>query len=222
MVPKINIQIERRARVCNFAWVPDSRFPCFIISSIEIQGGKLGNALFTMYEIHVDKLALVLADGSEKVFPEALASGRANYMLFEALVRDFTGLQKTTGSDHKDSSGRTYEQKAYEDPDLHPRSKDLFRCSSSSTFGANNDGPQIKKFLENDDYASALELCKVKGYNKNDFYVFTNSGSFRTEIPFRYFIIPKETLVAELDSEDPRMISKAKLFSMIKSKVVLV
>ena len=182
----------------------------------------MGNALFTMYEIHVDRLALVLADGSERVFPDALASGRANYMLFEALVRDFAGLEKTTGSDHKDSKGYTYEQKAYEDPELYPKSKDLFRCSSSSTFGANNDGPKIKKFLENNDYASALEICKVKGYDKNDFYVFTNSGSFRTEIPFRYFIVPKDDLVSQLNSEDPRLISKAKLFNMIQSKVVLV
>jgi len=182
----------------------------------------LGNALFTMYEIRIDRLALVLGDGSEKVFPDALASGRANYMLFEALVRDFSGLERTTSSDHKDADGRTYEQKAYEDPELYPKSKDLFRCSSSSTFGANNDGPKVKKFLENNDYASALELCKVKGYNKNDFYIFTNSGSFRTEIPFRYFIIPKDKLIAELDSEDPRMISKTKLFKMVQSKVVLV
>ena len=182
----------------------------------------MGNALFTMYEIRVDRLALVLADGSEKLFPDALASGRANYMLFEALVRDFAGLEKTTGSDHKDSTGRTYEQKAYEDPELHPGSKDLFRCSSSSTFGANNDGPKVKRFLENNDYASALELCKVKGYNKNDFYIFTNSGGFRPEIPFRYFIVPKDDLVSELDSEDPRLISKTKLFNMIESKVVLV
>ncbi len=182
----------------------------------------MGNALFTMYEIRVDRLALVLGDGSEKVFPDALASGRANYMLFEALVRDFSGLERTTSSDHKDAEGRTYEQKAYEDPELYPKSKDLFRCSSSSTFGANNDGPKVKHFLENNDYASALELCKVKGYNKNDFYIFTNSGSFRTEIPFRYFIIPKDNLIAELDSEDPRMISKTKLFKMVQSKVVLV
>jgi hypothetical protein len=189
---------------------------------IAVIGGLVGNSLFTMYEINVDRLALVLADGSEKVFPEALASGRANYMLFEALVREFAGLEKTTGSDHKDAQGKTYEQKAYEDPDLYPNSKDLFRCSSSSTFGANNDGPKVKKLLENNDYEGALELCKAKGYNKNNFYIFTNSGSFRTEIPFRYFIIPKETVVSELDSEDPRMISKSKLFSMIQSKVVLV
>ncbi len=182
----------------------------------------MGNALFTMYEIRIDRLALVLADGTERVFPAALSSGRANYMLFEALVRDFTGLEAMTGSDHKDALGRTYEQKAYEDPELYPRSSDLFRCRSSSTFGANNDGPKVKRFLENNDYEAALELCKVKGYDKNDFYVFTNSGKFSAEIPFRYFIIPKEELVAQLDSEDPRMISKTKLFNMIQSKVVLV
>lgn len=175
-----------------------------------------------MYEIHIERLALVLADGSEKVFPEALASGRANYMIFEQLVREFAGLQRTTNSDHADVLGKTYEQKAYEDPVLYPKSKDLFRCSSSSTFGANNDGPLIRKFLKDNDYASALALCKHKGYDKNDFYIFTNSGSFKTSIPFRYFIVPKSTVVAELDLEDPRLISRAKLLSMIQSKVVLV
>lgn len=185
-------------------------------------GHSMGSELFTMYEINIDRLALVLADGSEKVFPEALASGRANYILFEELVREFAHLEKAKVSDHKDSTGRTYEQKAYEDPELYPKSKDLFRCSSSSTFSANNDGPKIKKFLEDDDYASALELCKIKGYNKNDFYVFTNSGNFKVSVPFRYFIIPKETLISELDEKDPRLISKTTLFKMIKAKVVLI
>ena len=182
----------------------------------------MGNKLFTMYEITVDRLALVLGDKSEKVFPEALSSGRANYMLFEALVRDFSGLSKTTGSDHKDSSGRTYEQKAYEDPEAYPKSKDIFRCSSSSTFGANNHGPKVKQYLADGDYQSALRLCKEKGYDKNDFYVFTNSGNFVSTVPFRYFIIPKEDVLANLDLEDPRLISRSKLLSMIESKIVLI
>jgi hypothetical protein len=183
----------------------------------------VGNALFTMYEVNIDRLALVLADGSERALPDALSNGRVNYLLFESLVRDFVGLKKnSTGSDHEDSSGRTYEQKSYEDPELHPRSKDLFHCSSSSTFGPNNDGPKVKHFLADNDYSAALEVCKVKGYNKNDFYIFTNSGRFRPAIPFRYFIIPKEALLENLDLEDPRLISKTKLFDMIQSKVVLV
>lgn len=182
----------------------------------------MGRDLYTMYEIKIDRLALILGDGSERVFPEALASGRANYMLFEALVRDFSGLVKTAGSDHKDSLDRTYEQKAYEDPEAYPKSNDNFRCSSSSTFAANNHGPKVKKFLELGDYDAALKVCKETGYDKNDFYVFTNSGSFVASVPFRYFIIPKDDVVANLDSEDPRLISRSKLLSMVKSKVVLI
>ena len=182
----------------------------------------MGNNLYTMYEIKVDRLALILGDGSEKSFPEALANGRANYVLFEALVRSFSGLLKTTGSDHKDSKDLTYEQKAYEDPEAYPKSKDIFRCSSSSTFGAHNHGPKVKKFLEFGDYAAALQLCKETGDNKNDFYVFTNSGNFVATVPFRYFIIPKDDVVANLDSEDPRLISRSKLLSMIQAKVVLI
>ena len=182
----------------------------------------MGAKTFVLYEIKIDRLALILGDGSEKVFPEALASGRANYMLFEALVRDFSGLLKTSGSDHKDAQDRTYEQKAYEDPEAYPKSKDIFRCSSSSTFGANNHGPKVKRFIELGDYAAALQLCKETGYDKNDFYVFTNSGSFVATVPFRYFIIPKDDVVANLDLEDPRLISRSKLLSMIKAKVVLI
>jgi hypothetical protein len=185
-------------------------------------GELVGNDLYTMYEIKIDRLALILGDGSERVFPEALASGRANYMLFEALVRDFSGLVKTAGSDHRDSENRTYEQKAYEDPEAYPKSKDIFRCSSSSTFGANNHGPKVKTFIAQGNYEAALALCKETGYDKNDFYVFTNSGSFVATVPFRYFIIPKDDVVANLDSEDPRLISRSKLLSMIKAKVVLV
>jgi hypothetical protein len=182
----------------------------------------MGKELFTLYEINVDRLALILDDGSEKAFPQALKNGRANYIIFESLVREFAGLEPTTVSDHKDASGKTYEQKSYEDPALYPRSKDLFRCSASSTFAANNNGPKIKKFLANNDYDSALQLCKDTGYDKNDFYIFTNSGKFIPTTPFRYFVIPTETLVSEIDLEDPRMISRTKLLSMIQTKVVLV
>lgn len=182
----------------------------------------MGSNLYTIYEIKIDRLALIMGDGSERVFPEALSSGRSNYMLFEALVRDFSGLVTTSGPDHKDSHNRTYEQKAYKDPEAYLKSKDLFRCSSSSTFPANNHGPKVKRFLEQGDYAAALQLCKETGYDKNDFYVFTNSGSFVATVPFRYFIIPKDDVVANLDSEDPRLISRSKLLSMVKSKVVLI
>lgn len=182
----------------------------------------MGRETYVMYEINIKRLALVLADDRELVFPEALSNGRANYVIFENLVRHFTGLVKTKGSDHKDEDGKNYEQKAYEDPELYPRSSDLFRFSASNTFGANNQGPKIKALLEAGEYDAALEICKKTGYDKNDFYIFTNSGSYKPTIPFRYFIVPKTDLLNFLDSEDPRMVSRSHLISLIKSKVVLV
>ena len=184
--------------------------------------GKMGNKILTLYEIGIQKLSLTFSDNTEMSFPEALASGRANYMIFEALVRENAGLGKTKGSDHEDEMGRKYEQKAYEDPELHTKSKDLFRCSASSTFGANNNGPKIKKLLEDGNYQGALDICMRTGYEKNDFYVFSNSGNFKPAVPFRYFIVPQNLVVQNLDSDDPRMISRSRLFSMIESKVVLI
>lgn len=182
----------------------------------------MGSDLFTMYEVGVNRLALILSDGTEKTFPEALKNGRANYVIFESLVRDLAGLQDTTGSDHQDAEGKKYEQKSYVDPKLANGSSDLFHCCASSTFGPNNDGPRVKHFLDEGDYESALALCKLKGYSKNDYYIFTNSGHYSTEVPFRYFIIPTQELIENLSSEDPREVSLSKLLAMIQAKVVLV
>lgn len=126
-----------------------------------------------------------------------------------------------TGSDHKDAQGNTYEQKSYDDPQLYPQSEDKFRCSASSTHPANNDGPVIKRMLESGDYASALDLCKRTGYDKNDFYVFTNTGHFKPIIPLRFFIIPTDKLLKVLDLEDPRLVSKSVLLGMLQTKIVL-
>lgn len=179
------------------------------------------NETHTLYEIGVKRLVLRLSTGTDLVIDKALANGRANYVIFEELIRHFAGLLETTGSDHKDSHGKTYEQKSYPDPELHPNSDDLFRISSSSTFAANNHGPKVKAFLECGDYESALELCKTTGYNKNDFYVFTNTGGFKAGSTLRYIILPKNEVLEHLDSKDPRMISRSTVLGLAKSKVVI-
>ena len=177
------------------------------------------NEMKTLYEVGIDRLALVLDDGTEKVFPEALSNGRANYILFEYLVRDLAGISKTTVSDHKGDDGARYEQKAFPDFDLYPNAPDLFRISASSTFGANNNGPKIKRFLEEGDYASALEICQATGYRKNDFYVLTNTSNFEPHVPFRYVILPTSELVANLDPSDPRLISRTWVLNQITKTV---
>ena len=177
------------------------------------------NKTHTLYEVGIDRLALILDDGTEKVFPEALSNGRANYILFEYLVRDLAGIKKTTGSDHKNSEGNKFEQKAFPDFDLYPNADDLFRISASSTFGANNNGPKIKKLLEENDYAGALEICMTTGYGKNDFYILTNTSNFKPHVPFRYIILPTAELIAHLDKADPRMVSRSWVLNQVKQTV---
>lgn len=186
------------------------------------KGGIMFNKTHTLYEIGIDRLSLHFSDGTQKSLPEALSNGRANYIIFEELIRHYAGLQKAKGSDHQDVLGRKYEQKSFKDVLLHPKSEDLFRCSASSTFAANNNGPRVKKLLESGDYAAALDLCKKTGYNKNDFYIFTNTGGFKENSVLKYLILPTEELLRHLDSKDPRMVSRATLLGLVKSKVVIV
>jgi len=174
---------------------------------------------YVMYEVEIDRLALIFKDGTEKVFPEALTNGRANYILFEYLIRDLAGLVKAKGSDHKNAKGENFEQKAFPDIDLYPNADDRFQVSASSTFPANNNGPKIKKFLDSGDYDSALKICMETGYDKNDFYVLTNTSHYEVGAPFRYMIIPKDDLVANLDKADPRLLSRKWLLSKVKRTV---
>lgn len=171
---------------------------------------------FVLYEVEIEKLSLTLKDGREFIFPEALANGRANYVLFENLVRNLSLLYKTTGSDHQDELKRKYEQKAYFDPANDPEGKEnLFRCSSSNTFGANRYGKQIKAMLGSGDYDAAYQLVCQQGYTKNDFYVFTNTAGYVIDHPFRFFIVPTREVLRHLDPTDPRMISRDSLLNLL-------
>ena len=175
-----------------------------------------------MYEIEISALQLVFGNGETADYPEALTNGRVNYVIFENLVRDLSGLKKTTGIDHLDESGARYEQKAYKDPDLHPSDADAFRFSPSNTFGANNNGPKVKRLLSENRYDDALSFLRTvkNGYDSIDFFVFTNSGGYSPEIPFRFFIIEKEIVLDNLDQNDPRYVSKQSLFNILKPEVV--
>jgi len=177
---------------------------------------------YTMYEVQIESLKLNLKNGKSYEFPDTLANGRANYILFEELVRALTGLRKTTGSDHTGPDGRIYEQKAYKDTVLYPGTEhDLFQTSASSTFGANNKGPVIKKLLEANDYESALKICRKTGYDKNDFYIYTNTKSFQPIVAMKYFIVPKEDVLKNLSTTDPRLISRKVLIQKISKEVVI-
>jgi hypothetical protein len=177
---------------------------------------------YSLYEVQIESLVLTLKNGSKYEFPDTLANGRSNYILFEELVRALTGLTKTAGSDHTALDGTKYEQKAFKDTILYPGEKnDLFQTSASSTFGANNNGPRIKRLLETNDYESALKICRVTGYDHNDFYIYTNTKGFKPTVSMKYFVVPTIDVISNLNPSDPRQISRKKLLAKIKKSVQL-
>lgn len=177
---------------------------------------------YVMFEVEIESLVLNLKSGKSFQFPEMLSNGRANYILFEQLIRKLTGLTKTSKSDHTAADGTCYEQKAYSDTTLYPSSDDdFFHTSASSTFGPNNNGPKIKAFLEKGDYASALKICKETGYDHNEFYIYTNTRGFSPSVPLRFFIVPTADVLANLSKEDPREISRKILLAKITSTVAI-
>jgi hypothetical protein len=174
---------------------------------------------FVLYKCDIHSLKLQISGKREFEFPETLSNGRANYILFEELVRNLTGLTKSKNSDHVAEDGTTYEQKAFYDSERFPSTKyNLFQTSASNTFGANNNGPKIKKLLVEGDYAQALEICKATGYDKNDFYLYTNTRKFKVNCMFRYFVVPTSVVLQNLDSNDPRLVSRDSLLMKIKSE----
>jgi len=177
---------------------------------------------YSLYEVGIESLILTLKNGNQFEFPDTLANGRANYILLEELIRKITGLMKTSGSDHTASNGTKYEQKAFNDSNLYPEDKyDLFQTSASSTFGANNNGPRVKRLLDTNDYESALKICRVTGYDHNDFYIYTNTKGFKPTVPLKYFVIPTIDVISNLNPSDPRLISRKILLSKIKKTVQL-
>ena len=177
---------------------------------------------FVMFELGIAGLTLDLISGTAIDVTETLSNGRASYILFENLVARFTGLSKGSQgglSDLLDAQGLGYEVKSYRDPD-HPRpGSDYFHTAASSTFGPNNHGPRIKRLLLEGSYQEALDICLASGYNKNGFYVYTNTGDYNPRIPFRYFIVPTEYVLDNLSPEDPRLVSRAALLSLCRETV---
>jgi hypothetical protein len=174
-----------------------------------------------LYSIKLDGLYLRAPNGSEFNAASTLASGRTNYLLFEDLVRDLTGLVKTIHSDHRDSLGCPHEQKAYEDPELYPRSRDWFETGASCTGHGNGHDDEIKDLLARGKYAAALKICNETGYSNNDFYVYTNTRGYRPSVPFRFFIAPTAEVRRNLSKKDPRLVSLSGLMQGITKRSTL-
>lgn len=176
-----------------------------------------------------------LESGARLDMSFVLKNGRSSYLLFENLVSRLTGLKSNSqggDSDLAGDDGLKYEVKAFRDFESYPDEKhDLFHTGASSTFGANNIGraivnPSLRKMREEPKlrdfhYNVALDACKVAGYDKNDFYVYTNTAQYEIGTPFRFMIFPTSKVLEQLDREDPRLISRRNLLSLVTKEVTL-
>lgn len=183
------------------------------------------NAPFVLYEIELKSLKWEFANGSELDVSRLLSNGRANYILVEDLISTFSGIGANSQggkSDLRDVAGYNYEVKSYQDVVAHPApEKDLFHTASSSTFSANNHGPAVNQMLKEGKYSEALQLCKEKGYDKNDFYVYVNSAQYQISIALSYVIVPKSDVLRLLSKSDPRLISRRDVLDLVTEKVVI-
>jgi hypothetical protein len=174
---------------------------------------------FVLYEIEIATLELTFPDGSSIDVTETLKNGRANYILFQHLVAKLSGLTENSeggASDLIDARGNGYEVKSYKDVELWPQGRhDKFHTAASSTFGPNNLGPVIRNLLRTGDYPEALRICRQTGFDKNTFYIYTNSSQYRPEVPFRYFVIPTPALLNQLSPDDPRQVNRRDLLAML-------
>lgn len=174
---------------------------------------------YVLYELPISSLVLTTKSGATIEMNEGLSNGRANYVLFQSLVARCTGLLEGSEGAASDLS-EGHEVKAYYDHELYPEHDD-FQTSASSTFGANNKGPLIKRLLDNGDYQSALKICIETGYEKNQAYVYTNTRKYIAEVPFRYVIVPTKDVLALLSKKDPRLISRDAILKRVKKTVVI-
>lgn len=183
------------------------------------------NLPFVLYEIKLKSLKWEFANGSELDVSRLLSNGRANYILVEDLISTFSGIGANSQggkSDLRDIAGFNYEVKSYRDIEAHPSPDlDLFHTASSSTFGANNHGPAVKSLLNEGKYPEALQLCKEKGYDKNDFYVYVNSAQYQISISLSYVIVPKSDVLRLLSKSDPRLISRRDVLNLVTETVVI-
>ena len=175
-----------------------------------------------LYEIAIDSLQLNFIGAAPIDFTETLENGRSSYILFELLVARLAGLTtdgQGAGSDLADEAGVGYEVKSYRDPELYPQPRyDWFHTAASRYFGSNSSTREYKKYLEVDDRAAMLAMCKTAGFDHNEFYIYTNTGGYKPEIPFRYMIIPSEEVLRRLLPSDPRKVSRVALLEMCSGR----
>jgi hypothetical protein len=182
-----------------------------------------------LYSLPIVSLQLVLGPGEDDKIDvsSTLSNGRANYVLFQRLAGLCAKMDSHSeggDSDLRTAAGKRVEVKAFYDQQLYPSTAALYdavHTAASSTFGANNLGPKVKSLLDAGKYADALAVCSATGYEKNDFYLYTNTRGYRVDVPFRYLILTRDTVLSILDPTDPRRISRAAMLKAVTSHVTV-
>ena len=156
---------------------------------------------------------------------EVMGSGRSNYPVIQKLVARAAGLTLNTegqGSDLVDADGRGYEVKAFLDTDAHPgesKTLNLFHTSASSTFARNGQAAKVNQLLDDGQYQQALQLCRATGYDRNDFYLYTNTREFSHGGPLKYIIIPTAAVLENISKHDPRLIDRRTILALATQTV---
>jgi hypothetical protein len=174
---------------------------------------------FVLYDVTIGRLLLEVGDNGALIdMPSTLKSGRVNYLIFQDLVGSIAGLRANSeggDSDLTSEGGQfeakgvvdKYEVKAFREAGVRA-GKDTFHTAASCTVSANNKGPAIKKMLTDGLYADALALCRKTGYDKNDYYIYTNTRDFQPGQPMRFVFLPTSRVLELLSTTDPRLISR--------------
>jgi hypothetical protein len=176
---------------------------------------------YILFEAVLQRLVVEFDDGLELDVSEAMANGRSNYEIVQRLIAGCLGLSRNSEgakSDLVDEFERGYEVKSYKDPLTHPKKRDEnVHTAASSTFGPNNHGPTIKRLLQAGKYAEALKICKETGFDKNEFYIYVNSGQFNFQVPLRFIIVPTSDVLRHLSATDPRVIARKDILGLAQS-----
>ena len=177
--------------------------------------------LHVLYEIPIKSLELTFGTKKKMDLLSTLSNGRGSYLVFEALIRELTGLVQGKKADHADVNGRLYEQKSYVDLDNKPRNQGKIHTGASGLFANNSGAKAYKELLKNQDYVEAMRTCKNLGYASNSFYIYTNTGEYNISVPFRFMTVESKWVIKNVEKENPAILKREKLLNSIISKTVL-
>lgn len=177
--------------------------------------------LHTLYEIPIKSLDLIYGGRRKIELLSTLRNGRGSYLIFEALIRDLTGLKQGKKADHVDRRGNLYEQKSFVDLQNKPKNQGRIHTGASALFANNSGASAYKALLEKQDYLGAMNTCKRLGYSSNSFYIYTNTGEFNPKIPLRFMTVESKWVIKNVNSDNPAILQRSVLLKSVKKSIVL-